>query len=136
MATADITTLQVKQKDVDLVEGGALFSMSTSQSWSATQADDGEFVLVFTLPADIRIIDAILTHDATLGASCVLALYHNDGTTRTALTGDTTAGGASTVRMSAAAMDVDAGDTIEIECEGADVSAAANVITDVIAYRR
>ena len=77
------------------------------------------------------VMDASVAHSATLG-SAVIALYAG----ATAITGDTTAGGASFVKMNVAPFDASAGDQIKIEVETANITAAATVTVCLVGQRK
>jgi hypothetical protein len=129
---ADITTLLVNQgRSLDT----GLFNIEHVFAFSATIADDADTVALITIEHGMRLFDCSLAVSATLGASCTATLRKLTGETATALTAKTTAGAASVVRMSAAPLDLVAGDVIQVLIDDADVAAAATVTVDLVCQR-
>lgn len=108
----------------------------TVASGSANNADN---IAVHTIPigVNLRLTEADIKHDATLGASATLKLQVNRGGTRTDLTVATTAGGASHASSGSVAtmpFDLQGGDVIEALVGGANIT-AANVSVDLMVVR-
>lgn len=129
---ATITSVLKDKLHNRLVDVGA-FLWSESFSFSSTLGDDTDVIVLMQATRAMRVGLAKLSVSATLGASCTLTLGKFDGTTFTAITGKTTAGGASTVINSGVAnIDVAAGDYIAVLVDDANIASAATVTVDLI----
>ncbi len=127
---ADVTKYEKTASQVALKSDGGLFVIKEEFSFPASGISDGDFVFAFDIPADMLVVDASLQHSATLG-SAVIALFNGS----TAITGDTTAGGASFVKMNVAPFTASAGDQVKIEIETANVTGAATVTVCIVGQR-
>lgn len=113
-------------------EGGITTNVFRDLALTATAADATDDITVLTLPVGVRVVDASLSVDGTLGAGCTIQL--RQGTT--ALTAATTAGGADFEQMNVfPPAATTAATTINILVGGADIAAAAGVKVHV-AYVR
>ena len=128
---ADVTTYEKAANQVALKSDGGLFVIKEEFAFPASGINDGDFVFAFDVPADMIVMDASVAHSATLG-SAVIALFAGS----TAITGDTTAGGASFAKMNVAPFDASAGDQIKIEIETANVTGAATVTVCLVGQRK
>ena len=123
---ADVKTYEQPSTQVALKSDGGLFVIKHDMAFPASGISDGDFVFAFDVPADMLVTDASVSHSATLG-SAVIALFSGS----TAITGDTTAGGASFVKMNVAPFK----DQIKVEVETANVTGAATVSVCLIGQR-
>jgi len=126
---ANNETYALAQKLVPITEAGALFNIKHAMAVVSTDAD-GDFIFAFKLPADVRVVDAVVANDTTLGAAKI-ALWVDD----TQITADTTAGALGLSRMSVAPFNALTGAQVKVEVETAAISAAANVTVDLICQR-
>jgi hypothetical protein len=133
---ADIATNKINALHTKSVEGGGLFSINTSFSITTGGGDSGDVLEILDMPMDCRIVDAIQSVSATLGASCTVRLRHDDGSTQTNICPASTAGGADVDRMSIAGLNVSKGDEIDLVIGGANIGATATISVDLICQAR
>jgi len=127
---ANVTTYEKPSTQVALKSDGGLFVIKHDMAFPASGISDGDFVFAFDVPADMLVTDASVSHSATLG-SAVIALFSGS----TAITGDTTAGAASFVKMNVAPFNASSGDQVKVEIETANVTGAATVSVCLIGQR-
>jgi hypothetical protein len=99
-------------------------------------AASGDNIEVFMVPygQNWRLIGASLRQSATLGASATASLQVNRSGVRTVIAGPTTAGAAGKVNSSADTdipFDLQGGDVIEIQINGAGITASATLTTSL-----
>ena len=129
---ATITSLLLASTLTPLVEV-ALYDLKRSFAFTNGLAAQNDYIQLFNIIRNGRLLNSHLRTSGTLGASAVLTLYRNRGGVRTAITAGTTAGAASYVSGAAIGpLDVQAGDIIEAQVTGAAVGAAATVEVDLI----
>lgn len=106
---------------------------NTTIYWEITTPASGiasaDLIDITTLPAGVKVVDAWVQAAATLGASCTVKLQINGSD----VTGATTAGGASLVRMTAQPAINASALTIRLLVGGAAIAAAAR-LTVVVNY--
>jgi len=132
---ANITSIK-KVMAAPAIEIGEAFTFSHTFTLAADLADDTDTIEFFELPDYYEIIDANLDVEGTLGASCTLQLQHYNGTTATAITAATTAGGASAVPFNGEILNAASGDVIRGLVAGADFAAATTCTVSITAKKR
>ena len=128
---ATVTSKKLADVLVPLNEGGNLFTIHHSYTLAASDASQNDDITVFLLPADVRIVNAILDLDSNLGGGATLKLRLGS----TDLTGNTTAGGADTERMSAAVQSGTIGQAINVLVEDGNPANSTVHTVDVICSR-
>lgn len=93
----------------------------------------GDRVQLLTITRNTRLIQAIMSVDATLGAACTIQLQIDRSGVYTNVTLATTAGGASVVNSTTlGAFDLLEGDVLSLLVGGAGIAAIANIAIDLI----
>ena len=132
---AVVTTYAKAAKDVRSLDTN-LFAITEKRTLAATGIANGDNVQMITIPHPMRLINTHLAQRATLGASATVKVQLNRSGARSDLTTATTAGGASIVSgATIGAVDLLAGDIIELLSGGANVTSAAAVELDLICQR-
>lgn len=127
---ATVTTFQIPAARVPRspAENATGVAMTLATAASGT-ASSGDVINLFVPPSGAQIVGAILSHDATLGASCTVQLRL--GTTT--LTAATSAGAASSVVQNAsAAAAADGTNALNLLVGGANIAAATNIRVSLI----
>lgn len=130
---ANVTTYLRSSLLNKLVEIAAFIWSTGAIAIANAAAANGDRMQIFTVTRNMRLMQAIMAVDATLGASCTIKLQRDRSGVFTDLTIATTAGGASIVTSATlGAFDLIVGDVITVLVGGAAVGAAANVTIDLL----
>ena len=125
---ADVDTYKRRAAELKLPIPGAVGWVDFSIAAPSDIGNDGDFITLVDIPKGVVIIDSYVSHSATLGTGCVLALMAG----ATVLTGDTTAAQASAVRQTAKPTLTTETTELKIEIETADTTAAATIEAGVL----
>lgn len=129
---AEVTTHLLASPITPVLDVG-LYNVNRTVDLAADVANNGDYIPLFTVQRDGRIVGCQLAVDATLGAGCTVkaALYRAGASVRD-LTIATTAGGSSKVNSTTLGpIDCQADDEVVLVVGGADTAAAAEAQLDV-----
>lgn len=92
----------------------------------------GDRIQLCTMTRNMRLFDAYLKHDASLGAGATAKLQRDRAGVFTDITGATTAGAAGVASSTTIGpVDLLEGDVVSVLIEGAGITAAANISADL-----
>ena len=121
---ATVTTFQVPTARITRSASEFATGIALTLAVVSGSASNADVINLFVPPSGAQIVGAILSHDATLGASCTVQL--RIGTTT--LTAATTAGAASSVVQNAsAAAACDGTNALNLLVGGANIGASTNI---------